>query len=176
MTKKKLLIIGAGGHAKVVAETVLLQSEYTIVGFVDDSIALGTTIINNYSVVSDIINIDNIIFDEFVVAIGNNTIRKNIFESLKNRHKAATIFHKNAVISSFSKISAGTVILACAIISFGVEIGENCIINAMTLIDHESTIAANCHIAQGVIIGSNCSIQELSNIALGSKIQSHTKL
>jgi len=172
---KKLLIIGAGGHAKVVAETALLQNEFEIIGFADDNIKLGTHVFENFTIVSSINEISSISFDDFIVAIGNNEVRKGIFNSLSVHYKAATIIHQSAIVSKYSKIGAGTVILAGAVVSYGVEVGENCIVNASSLIDHESIIAANCHIAQGVIIGSNCSINELTNIALGDKIQSHTK-
>ncbi len=172
---KKLLIIGAGGHAKVVAETALLHDEYEIIGFADDNIKLGTPVFGDFTIISTVNEISALVFDEFIVAIGNNETRKEIFNSLSVNYKPAIIIHQRAIVSKFSKIGLGTVVLAGAIVSFGVEIGENCIINAASLIDHESMIAANCHIAQGVIIGSNCSIKELSNIALGDKVQSHTQ-
>ncbi len=143
---KKLLIIGAGGHAKVVADAVLSKNEFEIIGFADDNIKFGTPVFGNYSIVSTLENISALSFDEFIVAIGNNDIRKGIFNSLSVNYKPAIIIHQNAVVSSFSKISDGTVVLAGSVISFGVEIGHNCIINACTLIDHESIIAANCHI------------------------------
>ena len=175
MTKKKLLIIGAGGHAKVIADAVLLKKEYEIIGFADDNIKIGTPVFGNYSIVSTLESISSLAFDEFIVAIGNNETRKKIFKSLSVNYKPAIIIHQNAIVSKYSKIGLGTVILAGAVVSFGVEIGENCIINASSLVDHESLIAANCHIAQGVIIGSNCSISDLSNIILGEKVQSRTK-
>jgi sugar O-acyltransferase (sialic acid O-acetyltransferase NeuD family) len=172
---KKLLIIGAGGHAKVVADAVLSKNEFEIIGFADDNIKLGALVFGNYSIVSTLENISALSFDEFIVAIGNNEIRKEIFNSLSVKYKPAIIIHQNSIVSKYSKIGFGTVVLAGAVVSFGVEIGENCIINASSLIDHESIIATNCHIAQGVIIGSNCTVKELTNLELGKKINSHSK-
>jgi sugar O-acyltransferase (sialic acid O-acetyltransferase NeuD family) len=171
---KKLLIIGAGGHAKVVAETALLQNKYEIIGFADDNIKVGTLVFENYGIVSNIEGISTLKFDEFIVAIGNNEIRKSIFNSLSTNYKPATIIHQNAIVSKYSKVGLGTVILAGAVVSYGVEIGENCIVNVSSLIDHESIVSANCHIAQGVIIGSNCRIKELTNLELGKRINSQT--
>ena len=171
---KKLLIIGAGGHAKVVADAVLSKNEYEIIGFADDHIKLGTPVFGNYAIVSTLENISALSFDEFIVAIGNNEIRKNIFNSLFINYEPAVIVHQNAIVSKYSKIGLGTVVLAGAVISYGVEIGNNCIVNAASLIDHESIIESNCHIAQGAIIGSNCKIKELTNLELGKKINSHS--
>ena len=171
---KKLLIIGGGGHAKVVADAVLSIKEYQIIGFADDNMKVGTHVFENYSIVSSIKGISTLKFDEFIVAIGNNEIRKSIFNSLSIYYKPTTIIHQNAIVSNYSKVGLGTVILAGAVVSCGVEIGENCIVNAATLIDHETVIEANCHIAQGVIIGSNCMIKELTNLELGKRINSHS--
>ena len=165
--KKKLVIVGAGGHGKVVKEAALLQMEFDVIGFTDDRES-GNEILGT---LSDFLS-GKINADYFVVAIGNNEARKNIFEKLSVNHEAAVILHPSAVISASAKIGRGTVVLANAVINAEAIIGENCIINSLSLIDHQSFIGNHSHIAQGAIVGSNVKVKDNCTTELGERIKS----
>ncbi|MFA6924327.1 MAG: hypothetical protein WC223_08745 [Bacteroidales bacterium] len=174
--KNKIIIIGAGGHAKVVADAVLKQGQYTIAGFADDTKPLNNILNNGYKVIAKTNEIDKIadIAEYFVVAIGNNKVRSEKYESLKQKIKPAAIIHPAAVLSSNVKIGNGCVVLANAVINEDVEIGSNCIINVMALIDHETKIGEHVHVSQGSIIGSNCVIKSFYTTELGERLKSGT--
>ncbi|NCA80282.1 MAG: lipid carrier--UDP-N-acetylgalactosaminyltransferase, partial [Sphingobacteriia bacterium] len=110
--KQRLLIIGAGGHARVVAETALLEEKYELVGFIDDYVAIGTVILRDYKVLAALQNIDRLEFDVFIVAVGKNSVRKNIYDFLKQKYEPALVIHPQSVISPFAHIAKGCVVLA----------------------------------------------------------------
>jgi sugar O-acyltransferase (sialic acid O-acetyltransferase NeuD family) len=172
--ENKIVIIGAGGHAKVVADAVIKQGQYVIAGFADDAKPLNTVINKRFSVIAKTNEIKKIAgaADYFVIAIGNNKTRSELFELFMDKMKPATIIHPSAVISENVKIGEGTVILANAVINEDSEIGNNCIINSMALIDHETKIGDNVHISQGSIVGSNCDIKPFYSTDLGECIDS----
>lgn len=171
----KIIIIGAGGHGKVSAETILKTGQWNIVGFCDDNVPEGTVITDDIRVVSTLQNIENIAFDHFIVAMGNNPLRKEIFHKLKSRFIPATIIHPFTSISSHAKIGVGSIVLPGAVISHGTQVGENCIIGSNVHIDHESTIGSHSHIGNGSSIGSNCTVEEESTTPTGFTLQSFSK-
>lgn len=173
---KKLLIIGAGGHGKVVAETALQSGQWDIAGFCDDTVSVGTIVMDDISIITRLSGIEKISFDSFIVAIGNNHIRKDIFLKLRSQFQPATIIHPFTQVSAHSTIEEGCIILPGAVISFGVKIGANCIIGSNVHIDHECTIGAHCHIGNGTSIGSNCLISPEHTTQTGFALQSFSQI
>ena len=165
--KKTLLIVGSGGHGKVVHEAALLQNAVDILGFADDR-NTGKHILGT---ISDF-ETGKIKADCFIVAIGNNEARKNIYLRLTHYCEPAVIIHPSAVVSSAAGIGKGTVILANAVINAEAYVGENCIINSMSLVDHETQIGNHSHISQGTMVGSNVEIGDCFLSEIGERIKS----
>jgi len=174
--KNSLIIIGAGGHGKVVAEAA--KSTFNIAGIADDQLRAGTEIINGITVIATTKEIEKIkkLATHFIVAIGNNEIRKKIFDTLSPYLKAGTIIHPSAVISENSEIGSGSVVLANTVISSGARIGKNCIINSQSLVDHDTHVGDHSHISQGTIVGSNCNVSEIFTSELGQRIKSFSTI
>ncbi len=171
--KKKLVIIGSGGHGRVIADAIMLTNEFDLVGFADDNAAIGENVIGDFKVIAKIEETEKLknSAEYFIVAIGNNEIRKKLTFSLTAILKPATIIHPFSSVSKFAKIGTGTVVLAGAVISANAIIGENCIINTQALVDHDSTVGRDSHISQGAIIGSHSSVKELSVVATGQVVK-----
>jgi sugar O-acyltransferase (sialic acid O-acetyltransferase NeuD family) len=173
-----IVIIGAGGHGKVVCDAILAQNKFNICGFVDSSIPKDSVVINNYKVIAhpdDIASLKSHV-DFFVVAIGNNKIREKLFYQLKEVLKVATIIHPSAIIGSEVKIGAGTVVLANTVINTSAEIGENVIVNSMVVIDHDCKIGNHIHLSIGTMVGSSSSISNGYLSAIGENINSFSKI
>lgn len=174
--KDKVVIIGAGGHGKVVAETILQSGNYLLSGFVDDHLATGTAVLDEYRVIANRAQLEFTDFDFFVVAIGNNMLRREIYCSLHKDHEPLTLIHPFTQVSPHAVIGKGTVVLPGAVISYGTVIGENCIIGSNVHIDHESVIGSHCHIRNGSSIGSNCIIDDLCSTETGFPLPSFAHL
>lgn len=174
----RIVIIGAGGHGKVVCDAVLAQGEYVMNGFVDLTLEVGTSVINGYKVIAnqkDLASLKNQV-DFFVVAIGNNKVREEVFKTAKAYLEPAIVIHPTAVIGSDAKIGAGSVVLAHSVISAEAEIGENVIVNARVVVDHESKVGSHSHLSIGTMVGSNSTIASGYLSSIGQNINSFSKL
>ena len=100
--KKRVAIIGAGGHGKVIADAVLKSGEYELVGFVDAKIQRGTVVFGTYPILESQANIHLLLpeIDCFIIGIGANEIRKKVVESLPENLEWATVIHPSASIAS----------------------------------------------------------------------------
>lgn len=166
-----LLIIGAGGHGKVVAEAAELQNKYNEISFLDDNENLKE--IYNFKVigrVNDFKDFKNKYKYAFV-AIGNNEVRLGLIEKLiKEGFIVPNIIHPRVSVSKYSKVGIGTAILSGAVVNTNSSIGKGCILNINSTIDHDSVISDGVHISSGAIIRSMVNIGELSTIKAGACI------
>ncbi len=160
--KQKIVIVGAGGHGRVVADAIIQQGVYEVVGFVDDSLAAGTSVWMGLKVIGRTNELDKMtdVATHFVVAIGDNGIRKKLFDTYCKEMDAGTVLHPAAVVAQQVQIGIGCQLLAGCVVSTGVTLGPNTIVNVMALVDHDTIIGAHSHVAQGVLVGSICSTGE----------------
>lgn len=174
--KKNLIIIGAGGHGKVVADTAKIMNKWENIYFLDNDTTLCNVVgIDVIGQASDWYNYidDNDIF----VAIGDNTIRKKIISLLEeNKANIATLIHPAAVIADKVTISYGSIVMAGTVINSSTEIGKGCIINTSSSIDHDNLIGEYVHISPGVHTAGNVSIGGLSWLGIGSTVSNNVKI
>lgn len=163
--KRKVIIIGAGGHAKVIEEIIEISKD-EFIGFLDDN-KTGEDIIGKIKDIEKWHKKDNDI--EFIIGIGNNSIRNKLYNEYSNIHYYTAI-HPTAVISKNTIIGKGTAIMANAIIGRDVIIGGNCIINTGTIIEHNCIIEDGVHLSYRVTLGAESKIGKNSYIDIGSII------
>lgn len=171
---KKVIIIGAGGHAKVIAD-IIEKSGDEVVGFLDDNKENGATVIKNYKVIGGsnnrfamAITKENV---EFVIAIGDNQKRKEISNS--PNLKFYTAIHPSAQIGLDVRIEEGTVIMANSCINSSAKIGKHCIINTGAIIEHDNIIEDYVHISPNATLGGTVKIGESTHVGIGSIVKNN---
>lgn len=155
----KLVIVGAGGHGKVVAD-IAQENGYTDIAFIDDNPAIVSC--GDYPMIGGCREAMLHRNSDFIVAIGNSAIRRRVQSELvgKGLH-IVSLIHPAAVIASKVKIGIGTVVMAGAVINPCAEIGQGCIINTCASVDHDCRIgdyvhvSVGAHVAGTVIVGNN---------------------
>lgn len=169
---KKIVLIGAGGHCKVIIDIIKSKDEYEIIGIIDNN-SIGSVF--DIPIIGDDSILDSIYMggvDYAFIAIGaisNINIRNKIYTKLKYiGYKLPILIHKSAIISRFSSIGEGTCVMAGAIVNPGVDIGENCIINTGSVIEHDCKIGDNTHISPNVSIAGGVNIGFNTHIGIGS--------
>ena len=161
---RSLAIIGAGGHSKVVAEAAIL-SGWDSVSFFDDKKSGETQITGNLEKFFHLKNK----YSGAHVAIGDNHVRKKLYEALSaDGVPIKSIIHPTAIVSKNVLIADGFMISAGAIISSGVNIGKGVIVNTGSIIEHDCVIEDFCHISPGCSIGGNARVRMLSWLGIGS--------
>lgn len=174
--KKKLIIIGASGHGKVVADIAELINKWDIIEFLDDNESIKR--ISSYKVIgtSDIAK-DYISKADIFIAIGNNKIRKSFVEKLISKGASIpTLIHPNAVIGSEVSIGIGSVVMAGVVVNTSVSIGKACIVNTSSSIDHDCIISSFTHISPGVNIAGAVKIGNETWIGTGAKITNNIEV
>lgn len=141
---KKLVIIGASGHGKVVAD-IAIKNGYNEIFFLDDDESIYEC--GSYPIVGKSPEAGTIDAD-VIIGIGNAGVRKRIQVSIPDE-KMATLIHPDAVVADDVVIGAGTVVMAGAVINPGARIGKGCIINTCSSVDHDCEIGDYVHIAVG---------------------------
>lgn len=168
--KPKLLILGAGGYGKTLAEVAELVGDWSEICFIDDQWPALTSK-KNYPVISDIAHLNQIDIANCVAiaAVGNNNVRKQWHDLVKSMGIAlVSIVHPHAVISPSAQVMQGVSIMAGCILGTDVVINEGCILNSGVLIDHDVSIGQYTHLGLGVKILAEKDVPELSFLQAGT--------
>lgn len=168
----RLIIYGASGHGKVVADIAKKCNYYDDVVVFDD----------NYDVIScgeyEVQHSKDLLFrddDEWIIAIGNSVIRKNKMEQYKD-YKYATLIHPSAVIADDVKIGIGSVIMAGAVINPGSVIGKGVIINTCSSVDHDCVVGDYVHVAVGAHLCGTVNVGESTWIGAGATVSNNVNI
>lgn len=179
-----LLIVGAGGHGRSVAEAALATGNFDTLGFVDDA-AQTVTQVWDYPVWGTTSNLTRyrIHADVAIVALGNNALREKLCEQLQAAgFELATIIHPSAIVSPRAKIGTATVIMAGAIVGTEACLGKGVIINSGAIVDHHAQVhdyghlGVNACVAGGAVLGRGAWIQAGSALGYGVKVVANTVL
>ncbi len=144
----KLMIFGAGGHGRVVAEIAQLSGKYTDIAFLDDKAPDATF---PYPYIGKCEKFANYQKDfDFFVAIGNATIRRWFQTEVEDAGgRIITLIHPASIISKDVTIGKGTVVMAGAIVNTGAQIGDGVILNTASSVDHDCVVEDFCHVSVG---------------------------
>lgn len=168
----RLVIVGAGGHGKVVADTAH-NNGYTDICFVDDNVSgkvMGFDIIGTCASIQKM----NDGSTDFVIAVGDNALRKKIAE--KYDVNWVTIIHTSAQIAVCVSIGIGTVVMANAVINPCATIGRHCIINTSAVVEHDSCIDDYVHVSPNVALGGMAKIGALTHVGIGSTVKNNVSV
>jgi sugar O-acyltransferase (sialic acid O-acetyltransferase NeuD family) len=169
---KKLALLGASGHGKVVAD-IAQELGWQEIVFFDD--AWPQLIMNSHwPVIGNIEMLFSSIGDYsgVVVSIGDCVIRWDKQQALKAlKANLISLVHPKSVISKYASIGLGSVVMAGSIINADASIGEACIINTGTTIDHDCVLGNGVHISPGAHLSGNVAIDTCSWIGVGSCIR-----
>lgn len=175
----KIILIGQGGHSKVIRDMVLSYQEYEIAGYLDDRYMNLTVIDGEYfgpiSATTELIEyLDEV---KFVIAIGNNEIRKRIAQQLNlSDQYYMTIIQKTAVVSPSARIGHGTVIMANAVINADAHIGNHAIINTSSIVEHDNKLGNYVHISPRSTLTGSVIVEEGTHIGAGATIIPNIKV
>ncbi|WP_159566745.1 acetyltransferase [Budvicia diplopodorum] len=172
MKNNKLIIFGAGGHGKVIADLASLMG-YKEINFYDDSYP-QRTYLSRWPILGTCQSLlDNPLPNaDYVVAIGHNITRLKIFNSLKLLGvNQPILIHPFTSISQYSSIGEGTVICAGVCISADTSIGNACILNTGCTVDHDCILSDGVHISPGANVAGGVSIGECTWIGIGAAIR-----
>ncbi|WP_069650357.1 acetyltransferase [Caloranaerobacter ferrireducens] len=179
--KEKVILIGGGGHCKVVIDAIKRENRYEIVGITDirsiGEKVLNVPIIGNDSKLQEIRNSG---INKALITLGSikdNSYRISLYDKVKRiGFSFINVIHPQAIIGEQVFMENGNVILPGVIINACTRIGNNCIINTGSIIEHDCVIGDHVHISPGVKIAGGVKIGKGSFIGIGSTIIQGVKI
>lgn len=168
---KGLVIIGAGGHAKVCYEIALKMNRWQNIYVLDDNP------VNEYFTINGSLNDIALYYEyDFFVAIGSNCIRKKIYEKYLKKYNLATLIHPSAVISETAKIGPMSVVMPNVVVNSNTIIGQGCILNTACTLDHDSSMENFVHVSPGVNIAGNVKIGSGTWLGIGTVVKNNISI
>ncbi len=171
--KKQLIIIGAGGHGKVIADIAMKMKQWKNIAFLDDGEQIeplfGLKVLGKIK--------DAPLYEkdaDFFVAVGNNVTREGMQEELERKGMSmATLIHPQAVMGQEVEIGAGSVVMAGVVINSSSKIGKGCILNTSCSLDHDNIIEDYVHISPGAHLAGTVRIGRRSWLGIGSIVSNN---
>ena len=169
---KRLAILGASGHGKVVADTAECCG-WQVIEFFDDawpqvsSIGVWPVVGNTSDLLSRVGE-----FDGVLVAIGNNSVRRRKMDELKaSGAQLPVLMHPSSIISRYAKIGAGTVVFASAVVNAYAIVGEGSILNTGCSVDHDCFLGVCVHVSPGARLAGAVTVGDGSWIGIGACVR-----
>lgn len=178
MSKRKILLIGAGGHCKVVIDLLLVSKEYDVIGIIDLKEKIGEKIfgIKVLGPDSDLPTFYKKGIKYCFVSLGSTgdpSLRVKLYNiAIKTGFMFPNLIHPSALISRQAKMGCGNYIAPKVVINSGAQIGNNCIINTGAIIEHDCKIGNFVNLCPGSLLSGSVNIGDYSHIGTGS-IVSH---
>lgn len=180
----RLLVVGAGGHGRSVAEAVLAAGDHVLVGFVDDA-APANSVVWDVPVLGSTADLAAYRqrADVAIVAIGNNTAREGLCQRLVAAgFELATVVHPRAIVSPRAVIGPGSAVMAGAIVGTEARLGCGVIVNSGAVVDHHAQVhdyghlGVNACMAGGTVLGRGAWIQAGCALGYGVTVAEGTVL
>jgi sugar O-acyltransferase (sialic acid O-acetyltransferase NeuD family) len=167
-----IIVLGGGGHAKVLIESLQLLGR-NVIGFTDLDArppilgvpCLGEDLkILSYSP-------EEILLVNGLGSTADNAKRKQIYQAFTRKgYRFASIIHPSAIISPNVELGEGVQVMAGVVIQAGTSIGNNTIINTRASVDHDTKIGEHVHIAPGVVLSGGITIQDEAHLGTGAVV------
>lgn len=156
-----LLILGAGGHGRVVKEVAEAIGKYDRIAFLDDHSGIAVGKLSDYEKYIGS-------FAYAFVAIGNPTVRNQWQDRLVTAgFEIPVLVHPDSFVSPSAEIDIGTVVMPKAVVQSNVKIGRGCIISAGTIVDHDAVVGDYCHVNAGAVVAAGGNVLDGIKIDYG---------
>ena len=168
-----VLIIGAGGHGKVVLDILRRAGEHTPVGFLDADPTLAGREISGVPVLGSIHLLGKLKSKAAgaIIAIGDNRTRLSYAQKMQSSGwTLVRAIHPSAVVAASAQVGINVVVAAGAVIGVDSTVTDSAIINTCAVVDHECTIGSAAHICPGALLAGRVTVGEGAFVGLGSRV------
>lgn len=181
LEKPRVLLIGAGGHARACIDVLEQQGKFVIAGLIGLPSERGTKMLG-YPILATDDEIPEELqrWDFGLVTCGQiktAQVRVRLWQEIKKYgHLVEAIVSPRAYVSPHAKVGAGSVVLHGAVVNAGAVVGENCIINSLALVEHDAMVGDHCHIATGARLNSGVQVGDESFVGSGCVVRQGVRI
>ncbi|WP_319541128.1 acetyltransferase [uncultured Pseudodesulfovibrio sp.] len=167
----KILIIGGGGHARMVASILTSMEDMQPLGYVTDDKKVGTVGPLGLPVLGGDECVSSVEHDGVIVAVGDNQTRQRLFDQLVAFGESlVSAVHPSAIIAADVEIGNGCVVCPGVILNTGAVVGENTILNSGCVVEHECSIGSHVHVAPGAKLAGRVIVESGACVGIGACI------
>lgn len=164
---KKLLIVGAGGHGRVVKEVAQAMGGFEIIDFADDASPDAVGKISELPALKQR-------YDAAFVGIGNNGLRRRLLKELAQLgYEIPVLIHPTAYLSPSCAVAAGTVVEPKAIVNANTVVSEGCIISVGAIVDHDVVLEPCVHVNAGAIVKAGATVEAETKLEAGQVVKGY---
>lgn len=175
MSGEPVVVYGAGGHGKVVADILLAAGEI-VIGFLDDVKPVGATVIG-LPVLGAADWLDERSGTRVALGVGDNVLRARHAEiCLAKAAELVTAIHPSSVVARSSEIEAGAVLMAYTVVNPDARVGRGAIINTCAVVEHDCTVGAFAHLSPNSTMGGNCHVGAFAQLGIGATMLPGTSI
>jgi len=180
MRSSNLVVLGTGGHGKVIADAAI-ASGWQVLGFADDDGRKRDTRVLGLPVLAigmdELSSVARETESQVAIGIGSNTIRCGVQERLESANiRVASVIHPSATIAPSASLGIGTVVFAQVAVNADARIGRGVILNTAVSIDHDCTLGDFVHVSPGVHLGGTVRIGAGTHIGVGVSIRNNVSV
>lgn len=172
---EKIVLVGGGGHCKVIIDIIKSMRKYEIIAITDTK-GIGDKILD-----IPIIGTDEVLPQVFKGGVRNAfvslgglndmSLRDKIYYNLRNiGYEIPKLIHNKAIVSPYAKVEDGTCVMAGAVINAGAVVQENCIVNTSSVIEHDCLVGRNSHISPSACLAGGVKIGNNSHVGMGASV------
>ena len=166
------MLIGGSGHAKVIIDCIR-ASGGEVAGILDDGLPVGTRVLG-VPVLGKSSDYEAYLSHKFLIAIGNNGVRRRIAEKMNVRW--GRVIHPTAVVSDYASVGEGTVVMPGAVINAGAVVGNHCIINSGAVVEHDNRLGDYVHISPKAALGGTVTLGEETHVGIGACVRNNISI
>lgn len=174
MAPLPLILFGAGGHGKVVADAA--AGSWRVLGFIDDA---RTGEHGGYPILGTQKALEKLKKEgaHCIVSIGDCAARAKVQQMLEDMgFSLATVIHPSAVVSKSARIGAGSAILAQVSVGPDAVLGKGCVVNTCASVDHDCAVGDYTHIAPGAHVAGGVTIGAQTFVGIGSSVREYCSI
>jgi sugar O-acyltransferase (sialic acid O-acetyltransferase NeuD family) len=166
---QSLIVIGAGGHGRVVAD-LARAAGYDVAGFLDADPALLNTVIDGYLVLGNDSHLAGLapgmtMLANGIGSVGDATARRGVFERLSAAgFSFPALVHHRATVAGGVVLAPGAQVMAGAVLQPGVQVGVNAVVNTGAMIDHDCLLEAHCHVSPGAVLCGGVVVEAAAHV------------
>jgi sugar O-acyltransferase (sialic acid O-acetyltransferase NeuD family) len=168
-----LLVLGAGGHGRVVADAALSMRQWDLIAFADDRLEASARPLG-LEVVGALADFERLSlrFDCVALGVGDNRTRLALYSRcLQAKRVLPPVVHASAAVSAYASIAPGSVVFAQAAINAGAALGAACIVNTGATVDHDCVLGEGVHVSPGANLAGNVAVGARSWIGIGACVR-----
>jgi sugar O-acyltransferase (sialic acid O-acetyltransferase NeuD family) len=181
--KQRIIGLGAGGHSKVVIETLREMGGYEIIGLLDKDLTrhgtsvLGVSVLGGDALLPEMIQQGVRCFFLGIGSVGDPSVRRRLFlRAVKDGLRPINVLHPRAVISPSAQIQDGICVFAVAVIHAEAHLGQNVIVNTAAIIEHDCVIGSHVHLASGARLGGGVIVGDNSHVGMGASVRQNIRI